>query len=127
MKRAKIILLIMFWLTSQQVAATMSAAMLAPGSMPHPGKAMNIGCHSAGSMSMLQESDEPGGSAKGRLQSSSPCCQLYCQCISIGGIAVFANTSNPPFIGHTLSFKIPYLLVIPRAPSSSLYRPPISV
>jgi hypothetical protein len=128
MKRLKIILLIMLWLTSQQVAATMSAAMLAPGTVPHAGKqAMQMDCHSAGSTSTLQENGESAGSAHGHLQSASPCCQIYCQCIAISGFAMPANMSSPPFVSHKLSLQIPYLLVIPQAPETSLYRPPISV
>lgn len=128
MKRAKIILLIVLWLTSQQVAAAMSAAMLPQGTMPHTGKqAVQMDCHSVGSTSKLHKNAEPSGSAHGHLQSASPCCQVYCQCIAISGFAVPANMSSPPFVSHKLSLQIPYLLVIPQAPETSLYRPPISV
>ena len=118
MKRTKIILLIVLWLASQQVAATMSTSMLAQATTPHTGEnSMQMDCHSV----------ESTDSAGGHLKSASSCCQVYCQCNAISGFAMPVNISSPPFVSHKLSLQIPYLLVIPQAPKSSLFRPPISV
>ena len=118
MKRAKIILLILLWLTSQHAFAKMSVAMLAQDTMPVTGThAMQSDCHSAGSTD----------SAVGHLSPASSCCQIYCQCSAISGFAMPMTMSSSLFVSRELSLQIPYLLVIPQAPQSSLYRPPISV
>lgn len=128
MKRTKIILLILLWLTSQQTFAKMSVAMLAQDAVPHAGKhAMPVDCHSAGSVSKLHKSNTLTDSSRQYIEPVSSCCQVSCQCSAINGFAVPVKLSGPPFVSHTLSLQIPYLLVIPQAPKTSLYRPPISV
>jgi len=118
----------MLWLTTQQAAASMSAAMFTMGTMSHAGKqVMQMDGHSAQSMSKLHKSAEPVNSTHGHVQSGLSCCQAYCQCVAVSGLAMPANVSTAPFVSHKLSMQIPYLLVIPQAPETSLYRPPISV
>jgi hypothetical protein len=118
MKRVKIIVLILFWLSSQQAFAGMSATMLAQGTMPAADKhAMQTDCHSAVSTDSLGEHLEP----------ASSCCQTYCQCSAISGFAMPMNTPSPSLVSDRLSLQFPYLTVIPQAPRTSLYRPPITV
>jgi hypothetical protein len=118
MKRVKIIVLILLWLSSQQAFAGMSATMLAQGTVPAAEETATLkDCHSVG----------PTDSVGGHKKPVSSCCQIYCQCSAISGFAMPMTMSSPPFVSYKLSLQVPYLLVIPLAPRTSLYRPPIVV
>ena len=118
MKRVKIIVLILFWLSSQQAFAGMSATMLAQDTLPTAGQpAMQTDCHSAVSTDSLGE----------HLKPASSCCQIYCQCSAISGFAMPMNTPSSTLVSDRLSLQFPYLAVVPQAPRTSLYRPPLAV
>ena len=128
MKQLKLLMLIVIWLVSQQIAAAVPALLSQQGSANSGHKeSMLLSCHGSKETQLEQSYDgHQAGMIDKSSHTDSPCSTLACQCCISCSHALPASSPGIAFSGHPPSQDLALYEKYSSPFGHPLFRPPIS-